>query len=197
MQPEAKAEAEPEAEPEVDEVEAVSAEAPTLSEKVEEPAEVVPDEEVAEAVAEPAPEPVEKLEPEAGPEEAAPEEAAAKAEAAEAEAVAEEEAPSAETTESELDEMRAHIKRKRSDHDVRLKLARTLWQTGEIQEAMQHYARLIKSSAKTDEMMADLEQYTEEKPNEPSVLRTLGDAYMKFGELDRALEIYNHAMDLL
>ncbi len=107
------------------------------------------------------------------------------------------EATPSEATASDLDALRAHVKQKRSDHSARLRLGRELWEVGEIQESMQNYARLIKSSAKTDDVMADLQRYAEEKPNVPAVLRTLGDAYMKFGELDKALEIFNRAMDQL
>jgi len=102
-----------------------------------------------------------------------------------------------EVTADDLDEMRAYTKRKRSDHAARLSLARALWHAGEIQESMQHYGRLIKSGARSDEVMADLEQYVESGPSSASVMRTYGDAYMKFGDLDKALEIYNRAMDLL
>ena len=104
--------------------------------------------------------------------------------------------PSAATAE-DLDEMRAYTKRKRSDHAARLSLARALWYAGEIQESMQTYGRLIKSGARSDEVMADLEQYVESGPANASVMRTFGDAYMKCGDLDKALEIYNRAMELL
>ena len=104
--------------------------------------------------------------------------------------------PSAVTAE-DLDEMRAYTKRKRSDHAARLSLARALWHAGEIQESMQNYGRLIKSGARSDEVMADLEQYVESGPASASVTRTFGDAYMKSGDLNKALEIYNRAMDLL
>jgi len=104
--------------------------------------------------------------------------------------------PSAVTAE-DLDEMRAYTKRKRSDHAARLSLARALWHAGEIQESMQNYGRLIKSGARSDEVIADLEQYVESGPSNASVMRTFGDAYMKSGDLDKALEIYNRAMDSL
>ena len=107
------------------------------------------------------------------------------------------EATPSEAAESDLDALREYVKQKRSDHSARLRLGRELWEIGEAQEAMQHYTRLIKSSAKTDDVMADLQRYAEEKPEAPGVLRTLGDAYMKFGDLDKALEIFNRAMDQL
>jgi tetratricopeptide (TPR) repeat protein len=100
-------------------------------------------------------------------------------------------------SEARLEELRALVKRKRSDHASRLELARLLFATGEVQESMENYARLIKSSARTDEVMEDLERYASENPQVTTIMRTLGDVYMKFGELDKALEIYNRAMNLL
>lgn len=93
--------------------------------------------------------------------------------------------------------MRAYVKKKRSDDAARLSLGRALWEAGEIEEAMDHYGRLIKSSAQTEELLEDLQRYTEERPTEPGVLRTLGDLHMKEGDLQKALTIYNRAMDLL
>lgn len=104
--------------------------------------------------------------------------------------------PSAVTAE-DLDEMRAYAKRKRSDHAARLSLARALWHAGEIQESMEHYGRLIKAGARSDEVMVDLEQYVASGPSSASVTRTFGDAHMKNGDLGKALEIYNRAMELL
>ena len=104
--------------------------------------------------------------------------------------------PSAVTAE-DLDEMRAYAKRKRSDHAARLSLARALWHAGEIQESMEHYGRLIKAGARSDEVMVDLEQYVASGPSSASVTRTFGDAHMKNGDLVKALEIYNRAMELL
>jgi hypothetical protein len=100
-------------------------------------------------------------------------------------------------TQDELDEMRNHLKRKRSDHETRLKLSRALWNIGEIKEAMKNYGTLIKSGAKMGEIYEDLQQYLTTHPKDSDVLRTLGDAYMKDGDLDRALEIYNEAMNTL
>ncbi len=99
--------------------------------------------------------------------------------------------------ELDLDALRARVKQKRSDHASRLTLARGLWNTGEIPEAMEHYGRLIKAGAKAEDVLADLRHYVEEQPSEPRVLRTMGDILMKNGELDEALAIYNRAMELL
>ncbi len=96
----------------------------------------------------------------------------------------------------EIDALRAQIKKKRSDHAARLTLARALWLTEQVKESMDHYARLIRAGAKMDEVIRDLKRYSE-SASHTQVLRTLGDAYMKEGLLDQALETYNQAMDLL
>ena len=97
----------------------------------------------------------------------------------------------------ELEEMRNHLKRKRSDHNTRLTFSRALWAAGDIKEAMKNYGLMIKSGAKMDEIHHDLQEYLETHPKDSDVLRTLGDAYMKDGALERALEIYNEAMSTL
>lgn len=62
---------------------------------------------------------------------------------------------------------------------------------------MKHYTTLIKAGALMEDIMADLKRYVTERPKSSSTLRTLGDAYMKEGLLDKALESYNRAMELL
>jgi hypothetical protein len=114
--------------------------------------------------------------------------------------VSEEPRPAAqvsEVTDEELDEMRAYTDSHEDDEGARLALARALWQAGEVDEAMKHYEALVESRDKMDEVLTDMERYYEERPQSASLLRTLGDAYMKEGNLDRALEFYNRAMDLL
>jgi tetratricopeptide (TPR) repeat protein len=138
-------------------------------------AEAAPEDEVESA-------PVEETEEEPGPE------------------VSEEPRPAAqvsELTEDELDEMRAYTESHEDDVGARLALARALWQAGEAEEAMEHYEELVGSQDKMDDVLVDLERYYEARPSVPSLLRTLGDAYMKEGDLDKALAFYNRAMDLL
>ncbi len=98
---------------------------------------------------------------------------------------------------TELEKGRTYIKKHRSDHASRLALARVLWDAGEMEESLDHYSRLIRSNQLMDEVIVDLKRYSEEKPHSPDVLRTLGDSYMKQGLLDKAMEIYRQAMDML
>ena len=114
--------------------------------------------------------------------------------------VSEEPRPAAQVSEvtgEELDEMRAYTESHEDDEGARLALARALWQADEVDEAMKHYEELVESRDKMDEVLTDMERYYEARPQSGSLLRTLGDAYMKEGNLDRALEFYNRAMDLL
>jgi tetratricopeptide (TPR) repeat protein len=97
---------------------------------------------------------------------------------------------------AELDEMRERLEEKDSDHETRLRLANALRHI-DIEEALEHYTRLISSSAKTTEVISNLEDYIEKRPQTAPLLRTLGDAYMKEGMLDKALKTYNQAMELL
>ena len=76
-------------------------------------------------------------------------------------------------------------------------LARALWKAGELRESLESYGRLIRSRAKMDDVMDDLQAYSEDRPGDPTLLRTLGDAHMKVGNLQTALELFNRAMDLL
>jgi tetratricopeptide (TPR) repeat protein len=98
---------------------------------------------------------------------------------------------------TELEKGRTYIKKHRSDHASRLALARVLWDAGEMEESLDLYSRLIRSNQLMDEVIVDLKRYSEEKPHSPDVLRTLGDSYMKQGLLDKAMEIYRQAMDML
>ncbi len=111
-------------------------------------------------------------------------------------AVEEEAEPAGEDTTLDLEERSAYVETNESDYEARLELARALWSTGDVNEAIEHYVRLIRTSDLLDQVIDDLESYTEQAPEDPRPLQTLGDAYMKDGELDRALQAYKRAMNL-
>ncbi|MBN2002898.1 MAG: hypothetical protein JXA21_06045, partial [Anaerolineae bacterium] len=96
---------------------------------------------------------------------------------------------------TELNALRAHVEKHRDDNESRLKLARALWAMGEVKESMAHYTRLTRTDI-NQQVIKDLEHYRQTQPN-ASVLRTLGDAYMKEGAVNEALEAYNKAMSAL
>ncbi len=97
----------------------------------------------------------------------------------------------------DLDALRAYVKKHRSDHAARLELAQALWKAGEHEEALKHYSRLIRAEKMMEQVFADLTAYVEANPADARLLRTLGDAYMKSGDLNQAMTLYKQAMDLL
>jgi tetratricopeptide (TPR) repeat protein len=100
-------------------------------------------------------------------------------------------------TREELDALREQVRQDRSDHEARLALARALWVAGTYKESLDHYGRLINEGFELERMLGDLQRYAEEHPDDPNLLRTLGDVYMKQSLLDEAMNFYKEAMALL
>jgi tetratricopeptide (TPR) repeat protein len=100
-------------------------------------------------------------------------------------------------TSEELDALREQVAQDPSNYEVRLTLARALWTAGAHKESLEHYNRLIRDDFELESVSGDLQQYTEEHPDNPSLLRALGDVYMKQGLLDQAMNLYKEAMALL
>jgi len=77
------------------------------------------------------------------------------------------------------------------DHEVRLGLARAYLAQGERDEALTHYRTIIHSEATLiGEVIEDLEAAAQEAPEHLPTQQLLGDAYMKSGRLQEALEKY-------
>jgi tetratricopeptide (TPR) repeat protein len=91
---------------------------------------------------------------------------------------------------------RAYLKEHPRDYDAWLSLARALWQTGERDEALQAYGRLIRAGKSLDIVTTELEEYAGQWPD-VATRRALGDAYMKSGRLDEALTLYRQALENL
>jgi tetratricopeptide (TPR) repeat protein len=91
---------------------------------------------------------------------------------------------------------RAHLKEHPRDYEARLALARALWQAGERREALEAYTRLIRAGKHLESSIPDLESYLEQWPS-VDVQRVLGDAYMKDGRLEEALDLYRRALEKL
>ncbi len=96
-----------------------------------------------------------------------------------------------------LESLREHVRSHRRDHQVRLTLARELWRAGIYDESLDAYSRLLHSNRLVDDVLEDVEVYKVERPSDPVVRRTLGDAYMRVGRLEEALEIYREALESL
>jgi tetratricopeptide (TPR) repeat protein len=91
---------------------------------------------------------------------------------------------------------RAHLKGHPRDYEAWLALARALWQAGEQEEALRAYTRVIRAGKFLESVVPDLEGYMEQEPD-VSTQRVLGDAYMRDGRLQDALDIYRRALETL
>ncbi len=76
--------------------------------------------------------------------------------------------------------------------DVRAALAEKRYE-----EAAVHYQQLIASGTATLGLIAELESLADEFPAQPAFRRLLGDAYMRNGQLQKALNTYRVALDQL
>jgi len=112
------------------------------------------------------------------------------------EAVAPPEAPTVEVPAEPFAAERAYLKEHPRDYEAWLSLARALWQAGEQGEALEAYTRVIRAGKFLDSVIADLEEHVEQQPD-ASTQRVLGDAYMKDGRLQEALNIYRQALETL
>ena len=177
---------------------------PTLEEEAEELA--APEEELPEApemvpVAEEAP-PAE--EPIPAPEEAAPPEEVEEPapptleEEAEERVTLEEAIEKAPTEDLEkfVAARKAYAEEHPEDDEAQLELGRVLWQVDRRQDAVEAYDELVARGELLGEVIADLENYTEQWPD-ARVMQSLGDAYMKADRLEDALNTYRQALAVL
>jgi tetratricopeptide (TPR) repeat protein len=75
--------------------------------------------------------------------------------------------------------------------------ARTALAQKKYGEAVTHYQQLIASGTATLGLIAELETLTDDYPTQPAFQRLLGDAYMRNGQLQKALNAYRTALDQL
>jgi hypothetical protein len=66
-----------------------------------------------------------------------------------------------------------------------------------LDEAVREYEHLLGVSSLHAELIADLERETEAQPQHAALLRVLGDAYLRTGELQKALRTYQQALHSL
>jgi len=81
--------------------------------------------------------------------------------------------------------------------EERFKLAEALLADSQISEALEHYEFLIKKKKSVPKVIENLIQAAADNPVDISILKTLGDAYMRIDKLDEALAAYTKAEDLL
>ncbi len=81
--------------------------------------------------------------------------------------------------------------------EERFQLAEVLIAESQISEALEHYAYLIKKKKSMPQVIENLIQAAADNPVDISILKTLGDAYMRIDKLDEALAAYSKAEELL
>ncbi|MFN2128747.1 MAG: tetratricopeptide repeat protein, partial [Anaerolineales bacterium] len=69
-------------------------------------------------------------------------------------------------------------------------------QAAEIDKPPRNYSELVKSRQNLPEIIKELEQAADKDPENPSLLRNLGDAYLRNNQVTEALEAYARAEKL-
>ena len=77
-----------------------------------------------------------------------------------------------------------------------LDVARNAMRTGRYETALKSYQALVEEGQGLSTLIADLETATDQH-RQPLVHRLLGDAYMRNGQLQKALDVYREALDQL
>jgi len=93
-------------------------------------------------------------------------------------------------------ERKSYLKKHPRDYQAWLKLAQTLQQSNQWEEALEAYSHLIRAGQLLEEVILDLEKRVKQRAD-VSTWRVLGDAYMKGGRLQEALEVYRKALEAL
>lgn len=112
------------------------------------------------------------------------------------------EASDAEATEVALDElpMEPPVSEPVSvlavDED-QLSVARKAMDSGDVRTAVHSYQTLLESSSGLSILIADLENAAMDKPKQPQLHQLLGDAYLRNGQLQKAVNTYRNALNAL
>ena len=96
-----------------------------------------------------------------------------------------------------FDEYRRRLQENPSDHPNRLALARALHTSQELASSLNQYETLLEASQLLQDVSDDLMSLVETHPEVPRVRRLLGDAHMRRGMLQEALDAYRSALDQL
>jgi hypothetical protein len=81
--------------------------------------------------------------------------------------------------------------------ETNLQLARAYLRQGNLNDSVLAYESLVQMPSMTDALVADLEQAIETYPDHPVLRRLLGDAYMRAGQLQKALVAYQDSLTRL
>ena len=94
-------------------------------------------------------------------------------------------------------ELRTRLEANPDDHAARLELARALNRNNELAACLGQYEALVGAEAMLSEVEADLRALADAQPAVPQVRRILGDALMRLGRLQDALDTYRAALEQL
>ena len=81
--------------------------------------------------------------------------------------------------------------------DVTLMGAQAAMREGNIPAALKEYGKMVKKKRLLDETIYDLREALDDYPVDVSVWQMLGDAYMRAGRLQEAIDAYTNAEQLL
>jgi tetratricopeptide (TPR) repeat protein len=81
-----------------------------------------------------------------------------------------------------------------ADPEERFKMARLARDRGEIEEAVHAYDSLVGRGVYLDKIIEDLEQTIKSYPSNYLLYQLMGDAMMRDGRLQKALEVYRQAL---
>jgi len=84
-----------------------------------------------------------------------------------------------------------------ADVEERLKLAQSAREKGDIEEAVRYYDSLVSSGAYLDTIIEDMQQAIKSYPSNYMLFQVMGDAMMKDGRLQSALNAYREALEKL
>jgi tetratricopeptide (TPR) repeat protein len=83
------------------------------------------------------------------------------------------------------------------DIETPLAIARARLSEGALDDSAQEYERLVQEPELASELIQELEQAVQTHPEHPALQRVLGDAYMRTGDLQKALQAYRQALSKL
>ena len=81
--------------------------------------------------------------------------------------------------------------------DITLMSAQSAMREGNISAALEHYGKMVKKKRLLDETIYDLRESLDDYPIDVSIWQMLGDAYMRAGRLQEAIDAYTKASKLL
>jgi tetratricopeptide (TPR) repeat protein len=89
-----------------------------------------------------------------------------------------------------LEDYVEHLRSNPRDQSARLALARAYSQAGDLDQALEHYELMLSFGSMVEEVKDDLENTAQSAPDHLPTHELLADAYMKTGQLQKALDKY-------